>query len=52
MAKILFVSDVHIGIRYSYRVDLRTGISDRTLDFITALSRVVDFAIKNNIRSA
>lgn len=49
MAKILFVSDVHIGIRYSYRVDFRTGISDRTLDFITALSRVVDYAIRNDI---
>ncbi|MHA2303952.1 MAG: metallophosphoesterase family protein [Candidatus Hodarchaeales archaeon] len=49
MAKILFVSDVHIGIRYSYRVDLRTGISARTLDFIDALSRVVNYAIENKI---
>ena len=49
MAKILFVSDIHIGIRYSFRVDLRTGISDRTLDFINALTRVVDYAIKKEI---
>ena len=49
MAKILFVSDIHIGIRYSFRVDLRTGISDRTLDFINALARVVDYAIKEEI---
>jgi len=49
MTKILFVSDVHIGIRYSFRVDLRTGISDRTLDFINALARVVDYAIKEEI---
>ncbi|UCE13821.1 MAG: exonuclease subunit SbcD [Candidatus Heimdallarchaeota archaeon] len=49
MAKILFVSDVHIGIRYSYRVDLRTGISERTLDFVKALARVVDYAIKEQI---
>lgn len=49
MAKILFVSDVHIGIRYSFRIDLRTGISERTLDFIEALKRVVDHAVKNQI---
>jgi len=49
MAKILFVSDIHIGIRYSFRVDLRTGISDRTLDFINALARVVDYAINEEI---
>jgi exonuclease SbcD len=48
MAKILFVSDIHIGIRYSYRIDLRTGISARTLDFINALSRVVSYAINEN----
>ncbi len=49
MTKILFVSDVHIGIRYSYRVNLRTGISDRTLDFVNALARVVDLAIKERV---
>jgi len=49
MAKILFVSDVHIGIRYPYRVNLRTGISQRTMDFIDALARVVNFAINNQI---
>ncbi|MFX1286637.1 MAG: exonuclease SbcCD subunit D [Promethearchaeota archaeon] len=49
MAKILFVSDVHIGIRYPYRVNLRTGISDRTMDFIEALARVVEYSIKEQI---
>ncbi len=49
MAKILFVSDVHIGIRYPYRVNLRTGISQRTMDFIDALARVVDHAIKKQV---
>ncbi|MHA1513757.1 MAG: metallophosphoesterase family protein, partial [Candidatus Hodarchaeales archaeon] len=49
MAKILIVSDVHIGIRYSYRVDLKTGVSHRTLDFINAFARVADYAIKNQI---
>ncbi|MFX1336298.1 MAG: exonuclease SbcCD subunit D [Promethearchaeota archaeon] len=49
MAKILFVSDVHIGIRYSYRVNLRTGISDRTMDFVEALARVVKYAIDEQI---
>jgi exonuclease SbcD len=49
MARILFVSDVHIGIRYPYRVNLRTGISQRTMDFIDALARVVNYAIENQI---
>ena len=49
MAKILIVSDIHIGIRYSYRVDLKTGVSHRTLDFINAFARVADYAIKNKI---
>ncbi len=49
MARILFVSDVHIGIRYSYRIDLRTGISARTLDFINALARVVNYTIDEKI---
>jgi len=40
---------VHIGIRYSYRLDFRTGLSQRTLDFIKALERVVDYAIKEKI---
>ncbi|MHA1977468.1 MAG: metallophosphoesterase family protein [Candidatus Hodarchaeales archaeon] len=47
MAKIIIVGDVHLGKRYSYRVNLKTGLSDRTLDFIDALSRVVSYAIKN-----
>ncbi len=47
MAKIVIVGDVHIGKRYAYRVNLKTGISDRTLDFINALSRVVAYAINN-----
>ena len=47
MAKIIIVGDVHLGKRYTYRVDLKTGMSDRTLDFIDALSRVVSYAIQN-----
>jgi len=47
MVKILFVSDVHLGIRYPYHIDLRTGISQRTMDFVTGLKRVdVDKKIK------
>ncbi|MHA1993572.1 MAG: metallophosphoesterase family protein [Candidatus Hodarchaeales archaeon] len=47
MAKIIIVGDVHLGKRYTYRVNLKTGMSDRTLDFINALSRVVTYAIEN-----
>ncbi|MHA1944512.1 MAG: metallophosphoesterase family protein [Candidatus Hodarchaeales archaeon] len=49
MTKILIVADVHIGKRYAYRVDLKTGISHRTLDFINAFARVVNYAIKNQV---
>jgi exonuclease SbcD len=49
MAKILIVADVHIGKRYAYRVDLKTGVSLRTLDFINSFSRVVNYAIANKV---
>ena len=49
MAKILIVADVHIGKRYAYRVDLKTGVSHRTLDFINAFSRVVNYAVDNEV---
>ena len=49
MARILFVSDIHIGIRYPYQVNLRTGLSQRTMDFIEALARVVNYAIEREI---
>ncbi|MHA1974952.1 MAG: metallophosphoesterase family protein [Candidatus Hodarchaeales archaeon] len=49
MSKILFVSDIHLGIKYSYLVDLQTGLSRRTLDFVYALERVVQYAIDNHI---
>jgi exonuclease SbcD len=49
MAKIAIMADAHIGIRYPYRVDVKTGISDRSLDFIESLARVVNYAIKNKI---
>ncbi len=47
MAKIIIVGDVHIGKRFTYRVNLKTGLSDRTIDFIDALARIVNYAIKN-----
>ncbi|MHA1228185.1 MAG: metallophosphoesterase family protein, partial [Candidatus Hodarchaeales archaeon] len=49
MSKILFVSDIHLGIKYSYLIDLQTGISQRTMDFVLALERVVNYAIENEI---
>ena len=49
MAKILIVSDIHIGKRYAFRVDLKTGVSHRTLDFINAFARVTEYAINNKI---
>ncbi|MHA2237679.1 MAG: metallophosphoesterase family protein [Candidatus Hodarchaeales archaeon] len=49
MAKIVIVGDVHIGIRYAFRVDLKTGLSDRTIDFIDAFARVVSYTIENKM---
>jgi exonuclease SbcD len=49
MARILFVADVHIGIRYPYRIDYRTGLSQRTLDFVNTLEKIVNKAIHEKI---
>ncbi|MHA1992060.1 MAG: metallophosphoesterase family protein [Candidatus Hodarchaeales archaeon] len=50
MAKIVFISDNHIGLRFDYNIDVRTGISERSMDFIKAVQRSVDYAICNNVK--
>ncbi|MFW9853588.1 MAG: exonuclease SbcCD subunit D [Candidatus Thorarchaeota archaeon] len=49
MARILFVADIHIGIRYPYQIDYRTGLSQRTLDFVETLEKIVIKAIHEKI---
>lgn len=48
MAKIVFVSDCHLGRRYDFLRDSITGISERALDFLRALERAGQHAIKIN----
>lgn len=43
---IIFVGDVHIGINFPYRRNITTDISDRSLDFINNLKKIVDYAIQ------
>ncbi|MHA2271228.1 MAG: metallophosphoesterase family protein [Candidatus Hodarchaeales archaeon] len=46
MAKIVFVSDCHLGRRYDFLRDSVTGISERALDFLRALEYAVHHAIE------
>ena len=49
MAKIIFISDTHIGMNFVYNVDVRTGISQRSMDFIAAVERAVNYALENQV---
>jgi exonuclease SbcD len=47
--KILHFADLHLGVETYGRVDPATGLSSRFLDFLSALDRVVDFALDNRV---
>ncbi len=47
--KILHFADLHLGVETYGRLDPATGLSSRLLDFLSALDRVVDFAIENKV---
>jgi exonuclease SbcD len=47
--KILHFADLHLGVETYGRIDPATGLSSRFGDFLTALDRVVDYAIDNKI---
>jgi exonuclease SbcD len=47
--KILHFADLHLGVETYGRVNPETGLSTRLEDFLTALDRVVDYAIENKI---
>ena len=47
--KILHFADLHLGVETYGRVDPATGLSSRLIDFLSALDRVVDYAIENRV---
>jgi len=45
--KIIHFADLHLGVENYGRTDPATGLSSRLLDFLSALDKLVDYAIKN-----
>ncbi|MFX1294084.1 MAG: exonuclease SbcCD subunit D [Promethearchaeota archaeon] len=44
--KIIFIGDAHIGINFPYKRNITTGISERSLDYINNVKKIIDYAIK------
>jgi len=47
--KILHFADLHLGVETYGRIDPVTGLSSRLNDFLSALDRVVDHALENEV---
>jgi exonuclease SbcD len=47
--KILHFADLHLGVETYGTVDSATGLSTRMLDILSALDRVVDYAVANRV---
>ena len=47
--KILHFADLHLGVENYGRIDPETGLSSRLRDFLSALDRVVDYALENSV---
>ena len=47
--RILHFADLHLGVESYGRIDPATGLSSRLLDFLSALDRVVDYALGNKV---
>ncbi len=47
--KILHFSDLHLGVETYGRIDPETGLSTRLLDFLSALDKLVDYAVENRV---
>jgi len=45
--KIIHFADLHLGVESYGRLDPDTGLSSRLLDFLSALDRLVDYALEN-----
>ena len=47
--KILHFADLHIGVETYGHTDPSTGLSTRLNDILSALDRVVDYALENQV---
>jgi len=47
--KILHFADLHLGVETYGRIDPATGLSSRLLDFLSALDRVIEYALENKV---
>lgn len=47
--KILHFADLHLGVETYGRIDPATGLSSRSQDILSALDRVVDYAVREGI---
>ncbi|MBI4321314.1 MAG: exonuclease SbcCD subunit D [Chloroflexi bacterium] len=47
--RILHFADLHIGVENYGRLDPRTGLNTRFLDFLRALDQVVDYAVNEGV---
>jgi exonuclease SbcD len=47
--KILHFADLHLGVENYGRINPETGLSTRLEDFLSALDRLVDYALENKI---
>ena len=47
--KILHFADLHLGVESYGRIDPETGLSSRFLDFLSALDKLVDYALENEV---
>src|SRR4030043_282408 len=50
--KILHFADLHLGVETYGRIDPATGISSRLLDFLSALDKLVEYALENRVALA
>ncbi|MDP6825038.1 MAG: metallophosphoesterase, partial [Dehalococcoidales bacterium] len=47
--RIVHLADLHLGVESYGRLDPTTGLSSRLLDCLTALDKVVDYALENKV---
>lgn len=49
MIRLLHFADFHLGMETYGRIDPETGLSSRVMDFLSALDRLVDYALSEDI---
>lgn len=49
MVKVVHFADVHLGVENYGRLDPHTGLSTRLTDFLTAIDRIIDVALDEDV---